>query len=319
MIKRENPSAFPGKPMLSRTANLMLKQLFTICFGVALGSAALAATPETLLIGSGDLLHIQVVDTPELEQHPRVTDAGEIPLAGVGSVKVSGLTPSAAASAIQDRLIGAHYMNHPEVMVSVEQYATQNISILGEVKTPGAYPIGTPRSILDVLALAGGLSGVADRNILIERHGDPAHPLHYNFSNNADQAVTEQVLVNPGDTVVVPRAGIVYVLGDVNHPGGYVMSNNESRMTALEALAMAGGLTKTAKQGHARLIHKEASGTYSDRDLSVGDLQTGKLPDFAMLPGDVLYVPFSYGRNFAVMGAGSIAGSATSAAVYAIP
>jgi polysaccharide export outer membrane protein len=284
-----------------------------------LSGAALSATSETLLIGPGDLLHIQVVDTPELEQHPRVTDGGEVPLAGVGSVKVSGLTPSAAATVIQDRLVSAHYMNHPQVLVSVDQYATQNISILGEVKAPGAYPIGTPRSILDVLALAGGLGAAADRNILIERHGDTAHPVHYNFSNDGDRAIADQVLVNPGDTVVVPKAGIVYVLGDVNHPGGYVMANNESKMTMLEALALAGGLTKTAKQGHARLIRKAPDGAFTDRELSVGDLQTGKLPDIAMLPGDVLYVPFSYGRNLAVMGAGSIAGAATSAAVYALP
>jgi polysaccharide export outer membrane protein len=284
-----------------------------------LAAVAFSETPETLLIGPGDQLHVQVVDTPELEQHPRVTDAGEVPLAGVGNVKVAGLTPSAAASAIQGRLIAAHYMNHPEVVVSVEQYATQNVSILGEVKAPGAYPVGTPRSILDVLALAGGLTNVADRNILIQRRGDPAHPVHYNFSNDAGQAIAEQVMVDPGDIVVVPKAGVVYVLGDVNHPGGYAMTNNESKMTMLQALAAAGGLTKTAKQGHARLIRKLADGSFSDRQLSVGDLQQGKIPDIAMAPGDVLYVPFSYGRNLAVLGAGSIAGSATSAAIYALP
>ena len=306
-------------PDFAKAGRSMMNRLLAVCFGLMFAAGALAATPETLLIGPGDLLHIKVVDTPELDQQPRVTDAGDVPVTGVGSVKVSGLTPSAAAEAIRGRLIAAHYMNHPQVLVSVEQYATQSISILGEVKAPGAYPIGTPRSILDVLALAGGLNGVADRNILIERRSDPANPIHYNFSNNADQAVAGQVVVNPGDTVVVPKAGIVYVLGDVNHPGGYVMANNESKMTMLEALAMAGGLTKTAKQGHARLIRKDANGGFTDRDLSVGDLQTGKLPDFAMVPGDVLYVPFSYGRNLAVMGAGSIAGSAASAAVYAIP
>jgi len=309
-------SSVPPMETLSRSVKLSSALLY---FSLILPSAALAATTETLLIGPGDLLHIQVVDTPELEQHPRVTDAGEVPLAGVGSVKVSGLTPSAAATVIQDRLVAAHYMNHPQVLVSIDQFATQSISILGEVKAPGAYPIATPRSILDVLALAGGLGAAADRNILVERHGDAAHPIHYNFSNDAGRAIADQVLVDPGDTVVVPKAGIVYVLGDVNHPGGYAMVNNESKLTMLEALALAGGLTKTAKQGHARLIRKAADGTFTDRELSVGDLQTGRLPDIAMLPGDVLYVPFSYGRNLAVMGAANIAGAATSAAIYAIP
>jgi polysaccharide export outer membrane protein len=281
--------------------------------------AASAATTETLLIGPGDRLYIQVADTPEMDQHPRVTDAGEITVTGIGSVKVSGLTPAAAAAAVHDQLIAANYMQHPEVIVSVEQYATENVSVLGEVKISGAYPIQTSRSVLDVLALAGGLNDVADRNILIERHGDPDHPIHYYFSNNANQAFTAQVMVNPGDTVVVSKAGIVYILGDVNRPGGYVMTNNESKMTALQALALAGGLTKSARQGHARLMRTEPSGTHSDRELSVGDLQSGKVPDFAMLPGDVLYVPFSFARNTAVMGAASIAASVTTAAVYALP
>ena len=260
-----------------------------------------------------------MADTPEMEQHPRVTDAGEVPIEGAGNVKVAGLTPAEAAAAIQDRLVAAKYMRHPVVLVTIEQYATQTVSVLGEVKATGAFPIATPRSVLDVLALAGGLTNVADRNIVIERHGDAANVVHYYYSNDADKAVGEQVLVQPGDTILVPKAGIVYVLGDVNRPGGYAMANNESKMTMLQAIAMAGGLTKTAKQGRARLIRKQDDGSFSDERISVGDLQEGRIPDIAMKAGDVLYVPFSFGRNLAVLGAGSIAAAATSAVVYAIP
>jgi polysaccharide export outer membrane protein len=210
-------------------------------------------------------------------------------------------------------------MRHPIVLVTIEQFATQSVSVLGEVKAPGAYTIATPRSILNLLALAGGINSVADRDIVIERHGDPANRVHYKYSNNPDTAVEEQVLVSPGDTVLVPKAGIVYILGDVNRPGGYSMTNNESKMTMLEALALAGGVSKSAKQGAARLIRKNGSGSYSDQKLSVDDLQEGKIPDIAMRPGDVVYIPFSFGRNMAVMGAGSIAAAATSAAIYALP
>ena len=297
---------------------ILLRCLPLVISGV-LVNGNVAAASESLLIGPGDLLQIQIVDTPELTQNPRVTDAGEIPLEGIGNVKVAGLTPAEAATAIQARLIAASYMKHPIVQVAVMQYATQAVSVLGEVKAAGAYPIGTPRSILDVLALAGGLSNVADRNILIERHGDPTNLVHYNDSNDAEKAIGEQVSVNPGDTVIVPRAGIVYILGDVNRPGGYAMANNESKMTMLEALALSGGATKTAKQGRARLIRKKSDGSYSDRQLSIGDLQQGKIPDIAMQPGDVLYVPFSYGRNLVVFGSAGIAASATSAALYAAP
>lgn len=286
-----------------------------LCF---LLPAAVSAA-ESLLIGPGDQLHIQVVDTPEMEQHPRVTDSGEIPVEGVGSVKVAGMTPAAAAAEIQHCLIAARYMRHPTVLVTVDQYATQNVSVLGEVKSAGSYPIGTPRSVLDVLALAGGLTPVADRNIVIERHGDPRDLVHYNYSNNSSKAVVDQVMVDPGDTIVVPKAGIVYVLGDVNRPGGYVMSNNDSKMTMLEALALAGGVSKTAKQGDARLIRKASDGSISDRKLSVGQLQNGKIPDIAMQAGDVLYIPFSFGRNVAILGAGGVVSAAASAAVYTAP
>ncbi len=311
------------KEPLSNSVIVVAWQLAEYCLAPLVLGLFLCASPrassESLLIGPGDQLHIQVADTPEMEQHPRVTDAGEVPIEAVGNVPVAGLTPAEAATAIQNRLIAAHYMRHPIIMVTIEEFATQAVSVLGEVKTPGAYPIATPRSILDVLALAGGLSPLADRNIVIERRGNPVNRVHYNYSNNPDAAVDGQVLVGPGDTVVVPKAGIVYVLGDVNRPGGYPMTNNESQMTMLEALALAGGLSKTAKQSGTRLIRKEAGESYSDRQLSVGDLQKGKIPDIAMQPGDVVYVPFSFGRNLAVFGAGSIAASATSAAIYAAP
>ncbi len=309
-------------PLSNSTVRIVRLVAFHCLVPLSLGllfSASPPAVSESLLIGPGDLLHVEVADTPEMDQHPRVTDVGEVPIAAVGNVKVAGLSPAEAAAAIRNQLIAAHYMRHPVVLVTIEQFATQTVSVLGEVKVPGAYPIATPRSILDVLALAGGLNPVADRNIVIERRSDPANRIHYNYSNNPDTAVDLQVLVRPGDTVLVPKAGIVYVLGDVNHPGGYAMTNNESKMTMLEALALAGGLSKTAKQGGARLIRKDTSGSYSDRKLSVGDLEEGKIPDIAMQPGDVVYVPFSFGRNLAVFGASSIAASATSAAIYAVP
>jgi polysaccharide export outer membrane protein len=279
---------------------------------------ALAQSWESLRIGPGDQIHVTVVDSPELDQHPRVTDAGEVPLIGVGAVKITGLTPAEAATAVHDKLIAAHYLNHPEVTVTVEQYATQTVSVLGQVRASGAYPIGTARPVVDILALAGGLNEVADRNIVIERRGDPDHPLHYNLANDGVLALQTSVLVYPGDTVMVPKAGIVYVLGDVNRPGGFVMDNNSTELTLLQALARAGGVSRTAKQGHAKLLRKDATG-YHETQLSLGEIQKGKRQDIALAPGDVLYVPFSYAKNIAVSGSSGIISSVSSAAVYSMP
>jgi polysaccharide export outer membrane protein len=250
---------------------------------------------------------------PDLEQEPRVTDAGDVPVQGIGNVQVAKMTPGQAASAIHDRYVSAHFLNHPQVSVVVDQYATQEVTLIGEVKTPGAYPIATPRPILDVIALGGGLNEDADRDVLVERHGDQTNPVHYNVSNDAQQAIKEQVLINPGDTVVIAKAGIVYVLGDVNRPGGFTMTNNESKMTLLEALSEAGGAAKTAKLGHARLIRKS---DHTETTISLGEIQKGKQRDFAMAPGDILYVPFSYAKNLFITSSAGIAGAAGAAAIY---
>lgn len=292
--------------------------IHTIAILAVAAAAALAQSdaPDSLLITRGDSLHILVADMPDMEQHARVTDNGEVPLQGAPSAHVAGLTPAAAALAIRNTYVSSHYLNHPQISVTVEQYATQNVTIIGEVKTPGSYPILTPRPILDVISLGGGLDPVADRNILVERHGDQLHPIRYNLSNDAERAIKEQVLVNPGDTVVVPKAGIVYVLGDVNRPGGYVMSDNQSQISLLEALAMAGGTAKTAKLGHSRLIRKTDG---ADREISLGEVEKGKQPDIALLPGDILYVPFSYMKNLVITGSSGIVGAASAAAIYASP
>jgi polysaccharide export outer membrane protein len=277
-----------------------------------------SARPESLLIGPGDVLHVQVVDAPEMEQHVRVTDNGMIPLVGAGDVKVGGLSVAAAETAIHDHLIATHYMNHPQVLVSVEEYATETVSVIGEVARPGVFPITTPRTVLDVLSFAGGITNVADRNITIQRHGSKDDSASYYVSNDAKQAIASQVMVNPGDTVIVPRAGIVYILGDVNRPGGFAMSNNQDHMTLLQALSLAGGVTHSAKQGHARLI-RVAEGAQHEQQLNLGEIQKGKLPNPTLYPGDILYVPFSWTKNFVTAGAPNLAGSAATAAIYAVP
>jgi polysaccharide export outer membrane protein len=92
------------------------------------------------------------------------------------------------------------------------------------------------------------------------------------------------------------------------------MSNNESKMSLLEALANAGGAAKTARLSHVRLIRKS---DHSEMQVALGDIQRGKKPDLAMSPGDILYVPFSYVKNLVISSSAGIAGAAGTAAVYA--
>jgi polysaccharide export outer membrane protein len=274
-----------------------------------------AQQPESLLIGPGDLLHVQVFDTPELEQKDvRVTDVGELPLILGGNVKVAHLTPAEAARVIEKALVDGHFVLRPRVAVTVEEYATQKVSVLGEVKTPGAYAIQTPRSVLDVLTLAGGLTELADRKILVERRGTD-EKVPYFVSNDAKAAMDASVRINPGDTLYVPKAGIVYVLGDVKQPGGYTMTNNEAQLSVLQLVARAGGTNNSAVPSHARLVRKTGDNGYTETALQLSDMQKGKQSDQFLQPGDIVYVPFSYMRNFALQGSGLVA-SASSAAIY---
>ncbi len=277
-------------------------------------SLTMFAQRESLLIGPGDLAHVQVFDTPDLDETARVNDAGELPLLLGGNVKVASLTPAAAARAIEGRLLEAHLMLHPRVLVTIEQYATQNVSVMGQVVKPGAYAIGTPRPVLDVLTLAGGLTDLANRHVIIERHAN-GEQLSYFVSNDPHDVFEHNVLVYPGDRVLVPKTGIVYILGDVGRPGGFPMSNNESALTVLQAVALAGGTTSSAVPSKAKLIRKEGDGGFEDIPLPLSAMQKGKKPDLQMQAGDIVYVPFSYLRN-AALGLTGIAASATSAVIY---
>ena len=272
------------------------------------------AQNESLTIGPGDTVHIKVLESPELEQSTRVTDAGALTLILGGKVQVAGLTPAEAAVAIERVLVEGHYLLTPHVSVTTEQTATENVTILGQVRTPGSYPIATPRPILDVLALAGGLNDVAQRKVTIQRHSSKER-VDYVLSNSANAALDANIPVYPGDTVLVPKADVVYVLGDVNRPGGIAIVTNDSKLSALQALSLAGGTPPNAVPSHARLIRKQPDGTHVEQPLQLSAMQKGKEPDIPLQGDDIIYVPFSYARNMAV-GAGSLVGATSSAAIY---
>jgi polysaccharide biosynthesis/export protein len=259
-------------------------------------------------------LHLQVYDTPEMEQHARVTDSGSIPFSFLGTVSVSGLTPAQAAEQIEHRLVAAGVMLHPQVTVRVEAYATQNASVMGQVQKPGSYEIDTGRKVVEVLAMAGGLTDVADRHITIERFGAAQQKVEYYYSNLAPTALADDPMVYPGDTVIVPKAAMVYVLGDVSKPGGYPINTNNSTMTVLQAIALAGYANHTAAVGKSRLVRATPAGVL-EIDLEVNAIEKGKKPDVALLADDVVYVPFSFMRNIGINGQAILA-SATSAAIY---
>lgn len=291
----------------------MRSQFVLFILGLLFVSSGAAQQKESLLIGPGDLVQVHVFDTPELDQAVRVTDAGTIPLTIGGDVKIASTTPADASRAIEKVLLDGRFLLHPRVSVTVTEFATQKVSVLGEVKVPGVYAINTPRSVVDVLTLAGGLTDVADRKIAIERRGTH-EKVFYFVSNQAEAALDAAIRVDPGDTIFVPKAGLVYVLGDVGRPGGYTMTNNDAQITVLQLVARAGGTNHSAVPSGARLIRK-VGGSYTESPLSLSEMQKGKKPDLVLEANDIIYVPFSYLRNFGMQATGVVS-SLGSAAVY---
>lgn len=290
-----------------------MKVLASLILFATLTSLVRAQSQDSLVIGPGDQVHVQVFDVPELEQKSRVSDSGELTLHLGGAVKVAGLTAPEAAKVVEAALRDGHFVLNPKVLVSIDDFASSKVAILGEVHSPGKYAITSARSIIDVLSLAGGLTDLADRKVTIQRRGTTER-VEYFVSNTANSALDGAVQVFPGDTVIVPRAGVVYALGDVGHPGGYPMSTNDSTMSVLQLISMAGGTAHSAVPSHTRLIRKQGTG-YVEIPVQLSKMAKGKQPDMSLQPGDIIYVPFSYLRNFGTNGSAIIA-SAANAVVY---
>jgi len=292
---------------------MIVRRLFLFLGLISSGAFAQQAIP---VIVPGDLLHVQVFDTPVMDETARVNDDGYFPLLIGGTIQLQSLTYDQAARAIEDRLIQQQIMYSPHVLVTSVEHAAQNVTVIGQVMRPGPFTIDTERSVVDAIAGCGGLTDVADRNIIIQRHNGGAEVKYY-LPNDDKAPLADAPMVYPGDRVIVPRAPVSYVLGDVFKPGGYLtIGNDTDKMTVLEAVAQAGGTQPSAVPNNAKLIRKNTDGSYTVVKLSVSDMQKGKKPDMALQEGDIVYIPFSYVRNALSTGIAGIVAAATAATIY---
>ena len=222
----------------------------------SVGPAAAAARPQipmtpvcqfsALTIGIGDLLKISVMGAPEYDQDVRVAGSGDIVIGLVGRVHVAGQTTEQAQALIRKRLVDGGYFADPQVSVFEKEFATQGVSVLGEVQKPGVYPVTGPRRLFDVLSLAGGTTPKAGQVVTISSRDKVKTLQMVSFSTDPQKNMAANVDILPGDTVVVSKAGIVYVVGDVKRPMGVVMENG-GHITVLQALATAEGANSNCR------------------------------------------------------------------------
>jgi polysaccharide export outer membrane protein len=279
-------------------------------------TSASPATPlsSEILIGPGDLLEVSVFGADYTKQ-VRVSGTGEITLPFTNNVKVSGLTTSQAEALIAKRLSDGGYFNDPKVSVLDKEFATQGVSVLGEVQKPGTYPMPGPRNLFDALSAAGGLTQRAGNTVWVTHRSQPQQPEVISLANGKDSA-QQNIQVYPGDTVVVSKAGIVYVVGDVRLPGGFIMES--SRMTVLQAVAMAQGPNPTAALDSARLIRKSAATTNGPQEIGISlkKIMSAKSPDMDLQAEDILFVPASAAKTAGRRTIDAIIQTATGMAVY---
>jgi polysaccharide biosynthesis/export protein len=272
---------------------------------------------SSLKINSGDLIDVQVFSTPELSGHLRVDEGGYVNLPAGGRLNITAMTARQASIAIENLLRKNEIMMNPEVTVFVVEYATQGITILGEVKSPGTYSLLGRHSLYDALAAAGGATQSQGASITIIHRSDPNNPQIVPVHSPDYSAEQEATLVRAGDTVVVARASIIYIMGDITKSGAFYIQNGGT-VTVLNCISMAQGLTRTASTKHAEIIRK-TEGDTKLIPVNLSEILKHKQKDIALEAGDILYIPTSEWKRFIqTFGPASAQAVANAAAIAAI-
>ncbi len=244
---------------------------------------------SNIKLGVGDLIEVAVFGVPDLSTKTRISGSGDVYLPLIDYVHVADLTTDEAQELIQKRLEDGGFVRGPHVSIFVDESASQAITLVGEVNHPGPYPAIGDRRLFDMISAAGGLTDKAGRKVTIERRGDP-QPIELQLSSNLAEDTQSNVDVYPGDTIIVSRAGIIYVVGDVNRPSGFLIEDNN--LTVLKALALAGGNTRTSSLGKTKIIRQGPNGV-QEIPVDLKKMLYAKAPDVAMVRGDILFIPGS--------------------------
>ena len=272
------------------------------------------SVPSALVLGPGDEVEITVYGAPDLSEHTRLGAEGNISMPLIGYVHIAGLTSSEAEGAIEAQLRQGNIVNDPQVSLYVKEYASSGISVAGEVAKPGFYSALGPHRLFDVLQEAGGPTDRAANKVVIS-HRDQNDATTLSISKDPAEMAVSNVELRPGDTVVVPRAGIVYVLGEVTRPGGYVL-NSTGGTTVLQVVAVAGGPTHLASAGKTRLLRRTKSG-FQEQRVNLKKLLRGQASDMAVQDEDILFVPSSGVKS--AVNASALVATVGTAAIYHVP
>jgi polysaccharide export outer membrane protein len=275
---------------------------------------------QDYLISPDDILEINVFDVPQMSRQYRVSPNGSVILPLLPEpISAAGITPSRLSQAISERLRSAGLVTNPQVTVEVKESRVHAVAVAGAVKKPQIYPVFGRTTLLDILSQAEGLADEAGNTATVTR-GEVAMrmlaPAESGGEANPPPAPSRVVSVDlkqlletgdpalnleiyPGDRVTVQRAGIIYVVGAVNRPGGFPLKDDQEEMTVLKAVALAQDLKSTAIRSKAMILRKnpQASGGRQEIPVDLKLVLAGRAPDSSMQANDILFVPDSTGKK----------------------
>jgi polysaccharide biosynthesis/export protein len=235
-------------------------------------SASGVEARRLVVLGPGDQINLEVYGQPDMTSTLYVGDDGSISVPLAGAVPVSGVTPVVAAKRVEEALIGGQYLKSPHVTIALLVGKSQRVTVLGEVHTPGRYPIEPNTSIFDLLALAGGTTQDGADTVDVLRTGADSKVNHFVIDlkalGNGSAQASEQRLQS-GDQIIVPRAEQFYIYGEVARPDKYRI---ERGMTVVEAIARAGGITPRGSDKRVEIKRMGDGGKYTIRRATPSDL-----------------------------------------------
>ena len=284
------------------------------------------------VLGAGDQVSLHVADVEELSDKPlRISPSGFLDLPLLGEVKAAGLTASELKANLTDRL--RKYVTAPEVSLNVTDYQSRPVSVLGSVNHAGVYQLQGPKRLLEVLSLAGGPAVDAGSTVIVTRPVGAGKVEAPGVSTTATAEYTsvslpldditdakrpeDNILIGANDTVSIPRAELVYVLGNVRRAGGFTLAQHKA-LSVTEALSLAEGLAPNANGKHARILRRGPEGIGKAREIQIdtNKILAGKEPDVQLFANDVLFIPNSSVKAATQIALGAGVGVASGLAIY---
>jgi len=266
---------------------------------------------STYLLGPDDEVEIAGPHLDERAVTMRIDGDGDVQVPLVGRVHIADLTVQQAQQDLDTRF--STYIRDPQITISVKELRSQPVSILGAVNTPGVHQVRGYKTLLEMLSLAGGLRADAGHRIRVTRQVEwgclPLPNARVDASGRfavgevslkemmAGQIPQGHLQIVPHDVISVPRADMVYVIGDVKRSGGFVIGESES-MSVLQALSLAEGMNGTADRRGAKILRPNiAGGQRAEMPVDVKAILDGKSEDVALQADDILFIPDSTGKK----------------------